>query len=272
MSDPSAQASPEAAWWPRFFDDAYAAYGLASREPAFIEQTVHFLQSTLELSAGQTVFDQCCGIGRLSIPLARGGGAGGGGGDSGLRVIGVDQSASYIAEAQREADRQRLPCRFFTGDAFEFVAPEPCDAAINWFTSFGYCEDDAVNGRMLQRAFESLKTGGRFALEYMNLPRVFAEFRQWYIDRPTNPALNGLVVMHETRPDFDTGMLESDWTFLQADGRRDVRRVSTRMLLPNDIARMFRRHGFEDIRLFGAVNGEPLTRMSKRCIVVGRKP
>src|SRR5881394_1515468 len=120
-------------WWQAFFDDDYAAYGLASTKPDVIAKMCDFIVSTLQLSPGMTVFDQCCGIGRLSVPLA----------ERGIRIIGVDQSAAYIDRARREAQARRLPGEFHVGDAFEFVCAKPCDAAINWFTSFGYCEDDS---------------------------------------------------------------------------------------------------------------------------------
>lgn len=259
-------ASPKeptnAPWWTSFFDDDYAAYGLSSTPPAMQAQILDFLVSQLELQPGSVVFDQCCGIGRLSLPLA----------ERGIRVIGVDQAQSYIRTAQSEADRRQLPCQFVHGDAFEFVAFEPCDAAFNWFTSFGYSSDDAVNIRMLDRAFESLKPGGRFVLDHLNLPKIFSNFQTGTFERSDAPDQEGLVVLYENAPDFMTGMLNSTWTLMRSDGRRDVRQVSTRMYLPHDLIRMFHTAGFEDVRLLGWVDGEPLTRASRRCIVFGRKP
>ncbi len=255
-------SSPDRPWWTSFFDDDYASYGLASTPPELLEQTVRFLLSTLELQPGALTLDQCSGIGRLGMPMA----------ERGVRIIGVEQAATYVAASQSEVDRRQLPCRFIQGDAFEFVSPEPCDAAFNWFTSFGYSPDDAINIRMLQRVFESLKPGGRFVLDYMNLPRVFADFKESQIDRPAATALHGLIVMMENKPDFSKGMMHSTWTFLHPDGRRVERPIRTRLLMPTDFVRMFGAVGFEDVRLHGWIDGEPLTRLSRRCIVFGRKP
>lgn len=252
----------EANWWQSFFDDDYASYGLAATPPDVLQSTVDFLWTTLDLLPGGSVFDQCCGIGRLSLPIAQ----------RGAYVIGVDQAATYVTATQCEADRLRLPCRYVRGDALEFVASPACDAAFNWFTSFGYWADDAINIRMLHRAFESLKPGGRFLMDYMNIPKVFEDFHTGTFERSAAPGHDGLIILYENTPDFLTGMIESTWTLIRADGRRDVRRVSTRMFLPNDLARMFRKAGFDDIRLYGWVDGSPLTRLSRRCIVFGRKP
>jgi SAM-dependent methyltransferase len=261
MSRQSTRSSTDG-WWQPFFDDDYASWGLSDTPTEIIRQTVEFLVTTLELEPGAVVFDQCCGIGRLSLPL----------GERGVSVIGIEQSETYVKTAQREAEQRALPCRFFHGDAFEFVAPEPCDAAFNWFTSFGYSADDATNVRMLDRAFESLKPGGRFALDFMNLPQVFGQFKARHFERSKAAGSEGLLILYETEPDFLSGMMNSDWTLIRPDGRRETRRVSTRLLLPSDLVRMFHEAGFEDVRLYGWIDGEPLTRLSRRCIVVGRKP
>jgi len=249
-------------WWHEFFDDDYAAYGLSRDEPEFIHRTINFIVNTLQLQPGHVVFDQCCGIGRIAIPL----------GERRIQIIGVDQASSYVTAAQKAADSRQLPCRFYHGDAYEFIAPQCCDAAINWFTSWGYSSDDNVNLRMLRRAFESLKPGGRFAMDFINIPGVMANYRGSIIDRSTSPALQGLIVLHETRPNFLTGMMHSDWTFLYPDGRRVTRPIATKMYMPHQIAAMLTESGFTEIGLFGSVDGVPFERTSPRCVVTARRP
>lgn len=250
-------------WWHEFFDDDYAAYGLLNTDPNEDSAIAEFIIRSLELKPGDTVFDQCCGVGRISLQMAA----------RGMNVVGVDRVQSYVDIATREADKRQVSgCAFHCADAHQFVSPIPCDGAVNWFTSFGYSPDDEQNIRFFQSAFVSLKPGGRFMIDYMNVPRVLAELRPWYIDRPTAPALDGLIVLHETKPDLAAGMMNSDWTFLYPDGRRKHRRIATRMYLPSDIAAMLRRCGFDDVQLLGSREGEPLTLAGKRCIALARKP
>jgi SAM-dependent methyltransferase len=235
---------------------------LADFDAEPVRRGVAFLFESLKLEPGQIVFDQCCGLGRMSMPLA----------ERGVRIIGVDGADNYARAAQARADELRLPCTYEQGDAYEYVAPSPCDAAFNWFTSFGYEENDECNIRMLRCAYESLRPGGRFALDFMNVPRVLAEFRPWYIDRPNVPAYPDLIVLHEATPDFSTGMFESIWTFIREDGQRKTRRVATRMYMPHEILALLKRCGFVDAELFGSNEKIPFDRRSPRCIVLARKP
>ena len=73
-------------------DATYAEYGLTvSTTEQARERAVDSLASALGLAEGATIFDQCCGIGRIAVPLAR----------RGYRVIGVDQMPDYVRRAAR---------------------------------------------------------------------------------------------------------------------------------------------------------------------------
>jgi SAM-dependent methyltransferase len=250
-------------WWSEFFDDAYAAFGLSDDDDPKVTAAVDFLSEQLQLAAGDRVFDQCCGIGRLSLPLAR----------RGVHVIGVDFTPTYIATALHRAEPDQLPCDFHTGDAHAFTAPVLCDGAFNWFTSFGYENDDARNAQLLHRAFESLRPGGRYVLDYMNVPKVLAQFRPSMAMRdPRADDEAGLVVVTENAFDFERGMIDSTWTFFPPDGSRRTRRVATRLYLPHMLIDLFEQAGFTEVELFGEYDASPYDRLSTRCIVLGHKP
>jgi SAM-dependent methyltransferase len=144
--------APDTPWWHTFFDATYADRNLVEHQAEEADRAAAFIVERLDLAPGAVLLDQCCGIGRISLPLAR----------RGVEVLGVDITPAYVERATAAAAAEDLPCRFECADAFEYVAPAPCDAAINWFTSFGYAPDDRQNLRMLQRVHDSLETGGRF--------------------------------------------------------------------------------------------------------------
>jgi SAM-dependent methyltransferase len=245
-------------WWESFYNDTMADMFLIRSGEA--EKTCRFLAGRLNISPGAVVFDQCCGIGSLSIPLARGG----------AQVIGVDQCESYIERARRSAAALHVSARYDRADAFEFVPERPCDAAFNWGSSFGYADEDRQNLTMLQRAYDALKPGGRFILDYQNIPGVLRGFRQCIVRRHVKDD-GEILLLRESNVNLAAGRLEQQWTYVLADGRRIVEQSSLRLYLPHAIAEMFRSCGFTDIAFYGGVQGEELTIDSPRCICQGSK-
>jgi SAM-dependent methyltransferase len=256
MDDPARAAD----WWTTLYDGTLAELLLVRRDAEELRATVAFLSEQLGLRPGAVVFDQCCGIGTLSIPLAA----------AGAEVIGVDQSAAYIERARREANGRRLPCTFHTADAFEFVPDQPCDAALNWATSFGYAEDRR-NRAMLCRAFEALRSGGRFVLDYQNIPFILRHFREHIIRRHAVPG-GEILLLRESTLHLNRGTLEQRWTLVLPDGRRRLGHSAVRLYLPHVLADLLRECGFVEVAFHGGVRGESLGPDSPRCICVARKP
>ncbi len=247
-------------WVGALYDD-WLADQLLVRDEAELEGTLRFLTEQLALAPGKRVLDQCCGIGTLMMPLA----------ERGLSVVGVDQAVGYIERARGEATRRGLPLEAHAADAGVFVPTTPVDAAFNWWTSFGYGATDAENREMLARAFESLVSGGRFALDTMNVPGVLRHFqRDVVVHRQT--ARGEVLLLRETTIDLRAGRMNKRWTYF-VDGERRVEHPSSvRLYMPEAIVAFFESVGFVDVALFGSIAGEPLGLDSGRLIAVGRRP
>ncbi|MCA9616611.1 MAG: hypothetical protein KC586_27825, partial [Myxococcales bacterium] len=72
-------------WWEALYDEHLATVLLErDEEPT---ETLDFLERTLRLRKGDRVFDQCCGIGSLAVPLA----------ERGFSVVGCDLGEGYAA-------------------------------------------------------------------------------------------------------------------------------------------------------------------------------
>jgi SAM-dependent methyltransferase len=248
-------------WWQGLYDDVLADVLLERADENEVRATVDFLKHVLELRPGDVVFDQCSGIGSLSLPLA----------DRGCSVIGVEQAPSYVERAQRRARVRDLDCRFHAADAFEFVPVRRCSAAFNWWTSFGYANTDAENARMLARAYEALGPGGRFALDTMNLSQVLRGFSENVVIRRQTPQ-GEVVLTRRSVLDLPNGRLQKLWKFELPNGELVERPSSVRLYLPHTLVELLQSVGFSEIRCFGSVKGEPLAIDSPRLIVVGRKP
>jgi SAM-dependent methyltransferase len=237
------------AWWHELYDDLLADVLL---EDTNVDAELQFLVEKLRIAPGARVFDQCCGTGRLANPLAM----------WGADVIGVEQAERYVERARGAS----TSARFVVGDAFEFVPEQPCAAAFNWWTSFGYLADDAANARMLRRAFEALAPGGRFALDMPNVANLYAVFRPHEVTRK-----HDIVMLRESSLDLARGLLHKRWTFLAGDRR--VERTSTlRLYTPDQLVALLASVGFVEMETFGGVDGAPLALDRPRCIVVGVRP
>jgi hypothetical protein len=176
-------------------------------------------------------------------------------------VVGVDQSARYIERAT--AASANLGAQFFVGDAFTWRPDRMCNAAFNWWTSFGYAARDADNLQMLKRAAAAIVPGGRFALDFMNIPQVLRQFQ------PTVTVERGAITLtRETTLDLATGTMHKTWRYVLPDGTHPERTSAMRMYMPSQLVELLRTAGFDDIALYGDETGEPLTIDSPRCIAV----
>jgi SAM-dependent methyltransferase len=246
-------------WWTALYDDLVADLILVRRDQQGLAATTSFLVRELGLGPGRVVLDQCCGIGSLALPLAR----------AGCAVLGVDQSARYIDRARAGVGPEHAPCTFVAADACDFAAPASCEAGFNWGTGFGSA-DDHRNARMLRRAFETLRPGGRFALDYQHVPRVLRHFQNSLVHRLAGDE-GETVVLRESTADLAAGALVQRWTFFLPDGGRLQRHSAVRLYLPHVLGEMMRAAGFGDIRYHGGLAGEPLDLDSPRCILVGTR-
>lgn len=251
---------PPGAWWTSFFDDTYADLGFIARDGPDADRLAETVRRVLDLKPGMRVFDQCCGIGRIAIPLAQ----------RDIEVEGVDLAQSYVERARAEAARAGVPATFACADAFAYVAQRPCDAAINVYTSFGYSDDDATNARMLSRAIESLKPGGRLLLERIN-PCWVVAFGLMASGRRVPSLAGETVILDEPVADWSRGMIASTWTLIHPDGHRETRSFETRMLFPHELVAMARAAGFVDVEVRGG-DGDPFDRHGRRLILLARRP
>jgi SAM-dependent methyltransferase len=256
----SASAVEVEDWWQSFYDEAFAEVVLDIGEDARAAETAAGLWRLLRLHPGATVFEQGCGLGRVSIPLSR----------LGVRVVGVDLVPEYIARADAAAGAEGLPCRFVAADAFVYCPEQPCDAAFNWWSSFGYASDDERNLEMLRRAWEAVRPGGYFALDYYSVPRLLREFQDRVMLTYRTRA-GEFAVTREARTDFRTGMIEQAWHYVDPRGLAHRKHSRTRMYMPHELCALLRRAGFRNPELFEDAAGNPFSLDSSRCVVIAQR-
>lgn len=247
--------------WPvEFFDDNFANF-LIRDNLNILNDEVKFIINKLNLITGQTVFDQCCGCGDISIKIA----------ERNVNTIGIDQSKNYIQKAKKHAEHLQLPCYFYKANAYSYVCERPVDAAFNWFTSFGYSENDTDNLKMLCNVYKSIKANGFFLLDYYNPAYIFQNFIPNHIIEKQLPNGFKLIINKTSTIDFYNGLFISTWEYFLPNNERKVTKGASRFYFAHDLKKMLLSCKFKNIMFVGDVYDNPFTKDSPRCIVIAQK-
>jgi SAM-dependent methyltransferase len=242
---------------PEVFDDHYLHFygdALAARA----EQDAELVGRLLELRPGDDVLDAPCGHGRISNLLAA----------RGCRVVGVDNSARFLALAEADARRRGVEAEYRLGDLRELAFDAQFDAALNWFTSFGYF-DDADNQRVLEGLARALRPGGRLVVELLNRDVVLRRMPAGDDTALVLLERGDDLLIDRTRLDAATGRSETD-RFVVLGGR--VRRLHMSVRAPTlpELRAMLLAAGFTAVDGYDE-HGEPCTAAANRLVAVARR-
>jgi len=247
-----------AEWYEGFFNGLYAKVLPKTFDDSQTLTQARIVKRLLGVRKGARVLDIPCGMGRLTVPLAR----------MGLVMTGVDLTASYIGRAQQLARREGLDITFIQSDMRRIEFDGEFDATFNWFTSIGYfCDKD--NLAFCRRAFRALKPGGRFLVETMNKSWILSHFRPHQEHR-----IAGVKINNRNQYNVRTRRIITTWTLCK--GRRVERlRGSIRAYNGAEMRALLSAAGFRDIKLYGHNWDQPpgrFSRHSRRMIAVGTRP
>jgi SAM-dependent methyltransferase len=134
--------------------------------PAASDAETDLIVELAGLEPGEEVLDLACGHGRIANRLAA----------RGFRVTGLDVVELFLDQARTDAAALGVEVDYQHGDMRELPWTERFDAVVNWFTAFGYFDDDG-NRRVLAEVARALRPGGRFALEVNHFPWLMRNFR-----------------------------------------------------------------------------------------------
>jgi SAM-dependent methyltransferase len=219
--------------------------------PVQVDQLV----SLLQLAPGSKVLDCPCGPGRHTLELAR----------RGFDVTGVDRTATYLEEARRRAEGEKLAPELLQADMRQFSRPESFDVALSLFTSFGYFDDPAENELVLRNYHRSLKSGGVLLME-MSGKEVIARIYQrhdWHENE-------GTLFLEERNVASDWRRMESRWILIK-DGRVKEARFSHWLYSAGELGKMLSDAGFGQVEFYGDLEGAAYDHEAKRLVAVARK-
>ncbi len=173
-------------WFTTAFGPHYPVL-YAHRDAAEARRAVAAVTALAPLGAGP-VLDLGCGAGRHLATLA----------EAGVRVLGLDLSASLVRQAARESEGL-LPAPWLTrGDMRQL--PLCCGsftAVLSLFTAFGYFGALPAHDGVVAEISRVLRPGGHWFLDYLNCAEVRAQLRGQRAVRRQRRA--GPLVIRETR-------------------------------------------------------------------------
>ena len=245
---------PEKEWWHDFFPAFRAVFGVVPARTSAMQ--VRYLMKKLKLKSGSTFLDCPCGIGRISIPLAK----------KGIKVTGIDIVPSYLEELATKAKRGKLNINLVEADMRRIDFKEKFEAAGNLWTSFGYFEKESDNRLVLKKVFRALKPGGRFMLHMINRDWVITNFQKtdWM-------EIDGIKLLEDRSFDYQKSFSHERWHFVK-DGREISYDTRIRMYSFHELFAMFESVGFRGVEGYSSEKDEPITRSSRMMWITGRKP
>jgi SAM-dependent methyltransferase len=242
-------------WWNSGFFRAFRPlFGMFDAKTTNAQ--VRYLIKKLNLKPGKSFLDCPCGIGRVSIPLAK----------KGIQVTGVDLTQIYIEELDKRATRTKLKIETHVNDMRRINFDSKFDAGGNLWTSLGFFDNETDNLLVLKKMFKALKPGGKFALHIINRDWLMLNFqsRGWQ-------DLGKTRLIESREFDYRTSRTYSRWIYFK-DGKEEVYEVSLRMYSFHELVGMLESAGFIDIEGFGGIKGEPISRDYRMMWVFGTRP
>ncbi len=237
------------------FWESYGPLLFNEKRWALAEEETQALIRLLSLTPGMAVLDSCCGVGRHSVELAK----------HGLAVTGIDITASFLEAARETASAEGLNAEFLRSDIREFRRPLSFDAIINMFTSFGYFEDETDDAKVLKNIFESLKPGGKILIQLLGKEVLARDFKEdeWFEE-------NGVLVLTEYAVLEDWEKLQNRWIVIE-NGKKTDYTFSHRIYSARDMKLLLRFSGFENIRIYGNLEGAPYDHRAEQLVCVAEK-
>lgn len=188
------------------------------------------------------------GTGRVAIPVAR---------ETGRPVLGIDRSPAMLAQARERAASAGVELELREGDMRELELEEPAGLIYVPARSLGHLPTWADRRRVFERAYASLRPGGRFAWNFFIFdPRIAARNDgEWQEQNGVRHRVDHFKHDNRIELTLESGASISLWWLNRSEWEALI-----------DVA------GFEVEALYGGFAGEPVDESSSEFFWVVRKP
>jgi ubiquinone/menaquinone biosynthesis C-methylase UbiE len=243
-------------WWENYFDEIYLKiYFPFVDKPERIKKEVDFIEKALELKKDMKILDLACGQGRHAIEFAK----------RGYKITGLDYSDYLLKVAEEKAKKENLEINFLKGDMRELPFNEEFDAIYNFFTSFGYFSDED-NLRVLKSVSKSIKKGGKFLIDTINIFWILKNFQyeMWKL-------IEDLLVLEKNEFNPLTGRMKNKRIIFKNGKEIDRREFELRLYTPSELSYLLSINSLEAEKFYGDYDGNEYTIDKRRLIILARK-
>ena len=206
----------------------------------------------LGVQPGTSVLDLACGHGRIGNRLA----------ERGAEVTGYDADRYFLERARSDARARGVEATYLEGDMRALPWEARFDAALLWFTAFGYFDEEG-NRAVLREVRRALRPGGRFVLEMIHLPWLLLhQQRQLFVRRGVD------VMLDENTWHPASSEMETRRTVVRDGAVRQVG-YTIRMFMPAELRDWLEEAGFEGVELLGRER-LPVSSEDRRLVALAR--
>ena len=232
---------------PIMFDDARWAEA---------PDVAEYVQKIAGLSAGDSVLDAGCGLGRISVELAL----------LGLDVTGVDIIQAELDAAKESALAEGVPLNLINADLRTFTSEKKYDCAVNLYTSFGYCDTIEEDMQILKSIAGALRDGGTFIMECTSRESAVMYFTPgedfdragWHVHTEF-----GIVGAWEG--------LRSKWVLTDDNGKKIEHEFVQRLYSASDLCERLLKCGFSSAKAYGDFDLSPYDENLRTMIIIAKR-
>lgn len=215
---------------------------------------IKFIVDVLKIKRGDKILDLPCGDGRISNILAK----------KGMNITGVDLNAVMLNKAIKFAKSNKLKTKYFLQDMNEIDFKNEFNAALCFWGSFGYF-DDETNYKFLQNIYNALKRGGRFLVDMHTVETLLTIFLQngWF-------KAGNIYILENRKYDVIDSRILSEWIFIKK-GKIEKKNTSIRLYSFKELTDILREIGFRSFKGYSNIRKDELAYNSRRLYLVAVK-
>lgn len=239
-----------AAWYKEWFESENYLKVYGHRDDSDAHKIIDLILHSIDIKKKSNVLDAACGAGRHSVYLS----------ERGFNVFAFDLSNALLNNARCRAAAEKADIALFRADLRYVSLKQKIDLVINLFTSFGYFESDEENFSFARNAYEFLKEGGYYVLDYINKPYIVKN-----LVPESERIIEGINIVEKRYIKDDR--IEK---VIEINGDRYIE--SVKLYASSYVIEKFLEIGFKVSNIFGSYDGAGFDEQnSERLIVILRK-